>query len=200
MLAAGVGLGLVLLFLAADALGERLPARARAVPRLALAALLALAGVELARNDHGLASVVFPIAFVAAPIVVIFGGAAAGVRRFYGWPDLGPMPGRLAGVACGLLVGVLAGTRIREADLEASMARGRDVRTALVARHAATGRWPATVAEALPDAPTTRLGWIDPPAFAWDPAAARLSFPLSARTSLVLDAATAGATWRRVDR
>lgn len=207
MEAAAAGLGLLVLFAlaeaplrrrdAADVGGERRPARGAALPLLALAAVLLLAGVELARNDHGLATVVFPVAFVAAPVLVIFGGAAAGARRFYGWPDLGPTPGRLAAVAAALLLGVLVGTRVREADVEASMARGRALAATLAARRAATGAWPARL-EDVGAPPTTRLGWVAPPPFAWDPSTGRLSFPVSARTRFELDAGTPGAPWAQV--
>lgn len=200
MVAAAVGAGLLVAFLLAETWGERLPPRARRLPLLGLAALLLLAGLELARNDHGLADVVFPVAFVAAPVVVIFGGAAAGARRFYGWPDLGPTPGRLAAVAAALLLGVLAGTRVREADVEVSMARGREVAVALAGRRQGTGTWPARIADLFPDEPRTRLGWLAPPPFAWDPATARLSFPVTARVALQLDANAPQAPWTQVPR
>ena len=200
MFAAGVGAGLLVLFLLAETAAERLSPRLRRLPLLALAVLLFFAGLELARNDHGLAHVLFPIAFVAAPILVIFGGAAAGVRRFYGWPDLGPTPGRLAAVAGGLLLGVLFGARVREADVEASMARGRDVATALAWRQQGTGTWPARIADLFPDEPRTRLGWLAPPSFAWDPATARLSFPVTTRVAFELDARTPQAPWKQVAR
>lgn len=200
MVAAGVGAGLLVLFLLCETWGERLSPRARRLPLLGLALALLLAGLELARNDHGLAAVVFPVAFVAAPIVVIFGGAAAGARRFYGWPDLGPTPGRLAAVAGALLLGVLFGTRVREADVEASMARGRDVAIALAWRQQGTGTWPARIADLFPDEPRTRLGWIAPPPFAWDPATARLSFPVTARIAFELDAKAPNAPWKQVPR
>jgi|GEM_PF-2404097 len=200
MVAAGVGAGLLVLFLLAETWGERLPARAKRLPLLGLALLLFVAGLELARNDHGLAELVFPVAFVAAPVLVIFGGAAAGVRRFYGWPDLGPTPGRLAAVAGGLLLGVLFGARVREADVEVSMARGRDVATALAWRHEGTGTWPARIADLFPDEPRTRLGWIAPPPFAWDPATTRLSFPVTPRIAFELDARAPKAPWKQVAR
>jgi hypothetical protein len=200
MVAALVGAGLLVLFVLAEAWGERLPGRGRRVPLLAYALLLLLAGVELARNDHGLAGIVFPVAFVAAPILVIFGGAAAGVRRFYGWPDLGPTPGRLAAVAAALLVGVLVGTRVREADVEASMGRGREIAIALAWRKQGTGTWPARIDDLFPDPPRTRLGWLAPPPFAWDPATARLSFPVTARIAFELDANAPKSPWKQVAR
>lgn len=200
MVAALVGAGLLAVFLGAETLGERLGGRRSRLPLLVYALVLLLAGVELARNDHGLADVVFPIAFVAAPVLVIFGGSAAGVRRFYGWPDLGPTPGRLAAVACALLLGVLAGTRVREADVEVSMARGREVAIALAWRQQGTGTWPARVEDLFPDPPRTRLGWISPPPFRWDPATARLSFEVSARYAFELDAHAPKAPWKQVKR
>ena len=150
MVAALVGTGLLGAFVAAEAWGERLQGGRRRLPLLGYALLLLLAGVEFARNDHGFAGVVFPIAFVAAPVLVIFGGSAAGVRRFYGWPDLCPTPGRLAAVAAALLLGVLVGTRVREADVEASMGRGREVAIALAWRRQGTGTWPARIEELFP--------------------------------------------------
>lgn len=209
MRAALVGVGLLLLFLLSERLGDRLGEgarpRLRRLPLLALALLLCLAGVELARFDHGLPDVVFAVAFVAAPIVVIFCGALAGARRFYGWPDLGPTPGRLAFVALALLLGVLAGARVRAADVEASMARGRALAERLAAHRARTGAWPARLEEAGSPPPRTRLGQLAPPSFDWDPAAARLSFRLGARSELALDVgAMAGGApppdWTRRDR
>jgi hypothetical protein len=200
VVAALVGAGLLVLFVLAEAWGERLTGGRRRLPLLGYAIVLLLAGVELARNDHGLAEVVFPVAFVAAPILVIFGGAAAGVRRFYGWPDLGPTPGRLAAVAAALLVGVLVGTRVREADVEASMGRGREIAIAMAWRQRGTGAWPARIEDLFPDPPRTRLGWIAPPPFAWDPATTRLSFPVTARIAFELDARRPEAPWQRVTR
>lgn len=200
MVAALVGAGLLVAFVAAEAWGERLQGGRRRLPLLGYALLLLLAGVEFARNDHGFADVVFPIAFVAAPVLVIFGGSAAGVRRFYGWPDLGPTPGRLAAVAAALLLGVLAGTRVREADVEASMGRGREVAIALAWRQQGTGVWPARLEELFPDPPRTRLGWFAPPPFTWDPATARLSFAVSSRHAFELDARDPKAPWKQVTR
>ncbi|MFO0932401.1 MAG: hypothetical protein U1E39_06790 [Planctomycetota bacterium] len=200
MVAALVGAGLLGAFVAFEAWGERLGGRRARWPLLGYALLLLLAGVELARNDHGFADVVFPIAFVAAPVLVIFGGSAAGVRRFYGWPDLGPTPGRLAAVASALLVGVLVGTRVREADVEVSMARGRDVALALAGRHEGTGVWPARLEDLFPDPPRTRLGWIAPPPFTWDPATARLAFAVSSRHAFELDVRAPKAPWKQVTR
>jgi hypothetical protein len=40
------------------------------------------------------------------------------------------------------------------------------------------------------------MGLWDPPPFAWDVAARRLSFPLDGRRRMTLDLATKGAEWR----
>jgi hypothetical protein len=197
MVAALVGAGLLGAFVAAEAWGERLQGGRRRLPLLGYALLLLLAGVEFARNDHGFADVVFPIAFVAAPVLVIFGGSAAGVRRFYGWPD----PADVAACRCRRRAPArrAVGTRVREADVEA-FGRGREVAIALAWRRQGTGTWPARIEELFPDPPRTRLGWFAPPPFAWDPATARLSFAVSARYAFELDAHDPKAAWKQVTR
>src|SRR5688572_2050611 len=172
MATAAAAIGLVVLFLLAETWGERLPARARRLPLVALSAVLFLAALELTRFDHGYRGTVVAIAFVGAPIAVIFCGAAAGARRWYGWPDLGPTPGRIAGVASALLLGVLAGSNVREADVEVSAERGTALRRLLVARKLTTGSWPARLSDVADPVPDTRMGMLSPPPFSWDPVAA----------------------------
>lgn len=187
-------------YLAAETLGARLPPRGRPWPRRVLAVLLAAVGFELARYDHGWGRALFGVVFVGAPLVVIFGAASAGVRRFWGWPDLGPVPGRMAAVAATGLLGVLAGVRIHAVDVEETQRRAEPLRAALVRAHAERGAWPARLEDAVADVPRTRMGSVAPPPFSWDAAKARLSFPLSTRSMLGIDVGTEGATWTRTDR
>jgi hypothetical protein len=183
-------------FLVADRAAERRGGGRRRWPLLAYAAVVALAGFELSRWDHGHPEWVFALGFVGAPIAVIFGGAAEGVRRWYGWPDFGPVPGRLALVAGALLAGVVAGQQVKAQDVLATMARGRGVAKDVRAWSAAhAGGWPETLEDAVPDAPRTRLGWLAPPPFAFDPATRRLSFPVRTGDRLVLAVDDPAATW-----
>jgi hypothetical protein len=184
-------------FAAAERLSRRRGGGRRRWPLLAYAAVLAAAGFELSRWDHGQPGWLLPLGFVGAPVIVIFGAAAEGARRWYGWPDFGPVPGRLALAAAALLAGVVAGQRVKDDDVEATMARGRAVARDLRAWSAANaGRWPATLEEAVPDAPRTRLGWLSPPPFAFDPATRRLSFPVRSGAPLVLAADDPSAAWK----
>ena len=189
-------LGALLLagFALAQAGSERLPARARALPLAGYALVLAFLGMEWARHDHGRPEWLLGIGFVGAPLVVIFGGALGGARRWYGWPDLGPAPGRLAAVAAALLVGVLLGSRAKAADVATSRARGEAIASSLRAwRDAHGGRWPTTLEEGAPSAPRTAMGLLAPPSFRYDPAGPRLAFPVSSDRELVLDVASPGA-------
>jgi hypothetical protein len=172
--------------------------RAGRLPRLVLAAVAAVAfaaSLELTRYDHGTGRAFFWVAFVAAPVVVIFGAAAAGVRRWYGWPDLGPGPGRAALVASAVVLGVLVGTRVHENDVLATQARGSRLAQVVRAWRDAHGAWPARLDD-LADVPTTRMGALRPPPFRYEREGPTLSFPIGAETWLTLDVAAEGA-WRR---
>ena len=191
-----VGCILLAALLAASWLADRLPPPWRRLPVPVLAVLVGLFAAETARYDATRGEALYWVGLVAAPVVAIFGGAAAGVRRWYGWPDLGPLPGRAAAVAGLLLLGVLVGGRVKETDVRVTIARGDGIRDAVPAwRSSRGGAWPATLAEAAPDAPRTRMGLLDPPPFAYDPATRRLAFPLDGRRRLTLDLAAEGAAW-----
>jgi hypothetical protein len=191
-----VGCILLAALLAASWLADRLPSPWRSFPVPVLAVLVGLFAAETARYDATRGETLYWVGLVAAPVVAIFGGAAAGVRRWYGWPDLGPLPGRAAAVAGLLLLGVLVGGRGKETDVRVTIARGDGIRDAVQAwRSTRGGAWPASLAEAAPDAPRTRMGLLDPPPFAYDPATRRLAFPLDGRRRLTLDLAAEGAAW-----
>ena len=188
---------LLLVFAALDALGDRLPPRARRLPLALYAVALGFLGMEWARWDHGRPEWLRGIGWIGAPVVVIFGGALWGVRKWYGWPDLGPVPGRLAGVAAALLVGVLLGTRAKASDVETTLARGDAVAHDVLAwRDAHGGRWPASLEETGRRAPSTLMGLLDPPTFRYEPDGPRLSFPLSTGRELVRDLSPADAKWK----
>jgi hypothetical protein len=200
--AALAGCALLVLFLAATLAADALPRRVAWLP-IALLALLAFAGaMELARWDHGHPEVLLAIGSVAAPIVLIFGGAAWGTQRFYGWPDFGRHPPRAALVAAAVVTGVLAGARIWEQDLHESRIRAEDLRARVLAwRDAHQGAWPDALADAAPEAPRTRLGLLDPPPFSYGAEAggARvLSFPVSRDREMVLS--LEDGSWRQRDR
>jgi hypothetical protein len=190
-----VGCLVLAAILAASAFADRGPApwRRLAVPLVGVVA--GLVAAETTRFDPSRGDALFWIGVIAAPVVVIFGSAAAGVRRWYGWPDLGPLPGRAAVVAGLLLLGILVGMRVKEADVRVTLERGDAIRDAVQAwRSSHDGAWPATLSEAAPGAPRTRLGLLDPPPFAYDPAARRLAFPLDGRRRMTLDLVK-GAPW-----
>jgi hypothetical protein len=170
--------------------------RSRAA-RGAAAVVLFAASVELARFDHGLGHAFFWAAFVVAPVVLIFGAAAAGVRRWYGWPDLGPTPGRAALLAGAVVAGSLLGHRVRTDDVLETRARGEGLRRQVRAWREANGRWPERLADAVPAPPRTRLGLVSPPSFAYDAAARTLSFPIGGGASVALDLEDASADWSR---
>lgn len=188
---------LLLAFAVLDALGARLPPRARRLPLAAFALALAFLGMEWARWDHGRPEWLRGIGWIGAPVVVIFGGALWGVRKWYGWPDLGPVPGRLATVAGALLVGVLLGTRAKASDVDTSIGRGEAVAHDVRAwRDAHGGRWPATVEETGRTMPSTAMGLLDPPPLRYEPDGPRLSFPISTGRELVRDLEPADAKWK----
>lgn len=178
----------LVLVLAAHSWAER---RGSSAPVVLLALLLGIAAIEFMRFDQGLGDAVFAVAFVAAPIVAIFCGALWGSRRFYGWPDLGPMPGRAAAVSLAILLGVLIGTKIREIwDVPATRERAERVREKLLEwRTSNAGRWPASFAEAEVGAPRTRLGTLRPPWFEYEPSprGPKILVPMSAGRRMVLD-------------
>jgi hypothetical protein len=178
---------LALVFAGLHGLAARMPPRRRSLPFWAFGVLLGAATFEATRYDHGRGDLLFAVAYVAAPVVAIFGGALWGARRFHGWPDLGPAPGRAAGVAALAMLGVLAGTSMRERDVRATERRAEALREEVVAlRAGGGGAWPP----ALPaGAPRTRLGWWDPPPFAYEVSGDRatLRFRLSSGRSRALD-------------
>jgi len=167
---------LLALFAALDALSGRLRGRLGALPLSALALALAFTGMEFARYDRGHPDWLLWIGFVGAPVVVIFGGAAWGVRRWYGWPDLGPVPGRLALVAAALLLGILVGSRVKEGDVEASMRRGDEIAGRIRAGSAGID-WTRP--------PLTSMGWLSPPPFSSN--GRELSFPIGSGRWMTLD-------------
>ena len=175
-----------------------LPAVARRLLTLAFALLLAAGAMEIARYDHGHPDWLQWIGWVGAPVIVIFGAAAAGVRRWYGWPDLGPLPGRLALLAGAILVGVLVGSQVKPSDVDVSVERAETLRRAIAAwRDAHGGAWPARLEDAAPDAPRTRMGWVAPPPFAYDPGTKTLAFPIRTGAEAQVDLATPGAPWKK---
>ena len=129
--------------LAADHMGER----ARKWPIVLCALLAGLAFMEIARFDHGFKDTLVWVGWIGAPLVAIFGGAAWGVRKFYGWPDFGVHPPRAAAVALAILLGVAIGSRVKAIDVRVSQERVEDAARADV--HTAL--------------PTSRMGWLAPP-------------------------------------
>jgi hypothetical protein len=188
---AAVACLLVALVLAADLAGRRLRGVAARLPLLVLSLLLAAVALEFTCYDHGFGGVVAPVAFIGAPVVVIFGGSLAAARRWYGYPDLGPLPGRFALVGSAILLGVLAGAPLHAQQVRESMSLGE-----AMARHD----------DVLALDASTKMGLVDSPAFTWDGARATLSFPVSTTTALALDVAAirrspdSKAQWKRVDR
>ena len=201
MSAASLGCLLLATFFGLELLATRIPKRVRLLPLALFALALGVGAVELARYDHGHGDWVLWIAFVFAPVIVIFGGASAGVRKWYGWPDFGPIPGRLAAVAGTLLLGVLVGTQIKASDVELTRARGETLRRAVLAwRDAHAGAWPTTLSEAVPDVPTTRLGGFAPPPFVYDATKRELRFPMSTDLDARNDLTTKDSKWERAKR
>jgi hypothetical protein len=181
---------LVLVFLGVQGVAQRLPPRRRSVPFLILGTLLGAACFEASRFDHGRGDLLFAVAYVAAPVVAIFAGSLWGAKRFYGWPDLGPTPGRAAAVAALVLLGVLGGTLARERDVRETERRAEVLRARVVAwRDQHGGTWPSTLEVAVSDVPRTALGWVAPPPFSYEAKDARavLGFPLSTERRRLLD-------------
>src|SRR5262245_51755153 len=96
------------LVIAADLFTRRIPRRVRRGMLVLLWLIVAASTIEFIRNPHGWFAI-GSVSFVCAPLLVIFGGAAAAVRRLYGWPDLGPLPGQVAIFACAILAGTAIG-------------------------------------------------------------------------------------------
>lgn len=169
-------------FLTATILGGVLRPRLAWIP-IAVVALACFAGfLELARYDHGHADLLTWVGFVGAPVCAILGGAAWGSRRFYGWPDLGPHPSRLALVSAAVLVGVLVGSRVREQDIEVSKARVEALRAN---RRATKVTW----LEDYGFPPRSRMGLLDPPPISSSTDGKGrevISFPISSRSALAL--------------
>ena len=116
-------------------------------PHALLAAAAFVLFFEISRYDQGYPSLLTWIGFLVAPVLAIFGGAAWGSRRLYGWPDLGPAPSRIALIAAAVLVGVLMGMRQKPKDIQAS--------------EQALEQWVRSGATGEPGA--TRLGFLAPP-------------------------------------
>lgn len=197
MSSALLGLALLVGFLIADRAAQRRDGGRRRWVLPLYGLVVAFAGTEFARWDHGHPDWVLSIGFVGAPIVVIFGGALEGARRWYGWPDLGPAPGRLALVGAFLLAGVLGGQGMKGADVLETTARGHAIARSIRSwRDAHGGALPGTLSEAVPEVVTTRMGSLSPPPFSWDPAKGILSFPVRTGAPLLLDVSDPNATWR----
>ncbi len=135
------------LFTACTLFADRLGERARKWPVVLCAVLLGFAFFEIARYDHGFSETLVWVGWIGAPLVAIFGGAAWGVRKFYGWPDFGVHPPRAALVALAILLGVHVGSRVKVIDVRISQER--------VEQAAAS-----TISEPLP---SSRMGWLAPP-------------------------------------
>ncbi len=189
-------------FYAATLATEALPRRLCWLPLGVLSAASFVLFLELTRYDHGHAQFLFAVGTIGAPLGAIFGGASWGTRRFYGWPDLGPHPSRLALWSLAILLGVLVGSRQREQDVLVSQERGEALRQQVAAwREAHGGTDPASLAEAAPQAPRTRMGCFAPPAFelALDARGVpSIAFPISSQHELRLP--LAGGAWEGVRR
>ena len=140
-------LGFFLAFVVAAEIAARWPNGTKWIPHALLAGIAFLLFYELARYDQGHAEVLYYVAFIFAPLSTIFGGAAWGSRRLYGWPDLGPHPSRAALVSAAVLIGVLAGLDKKPMDIQAS----EEVLRTWV-QQGATG-----------EPPRTTLGFVAPP-------------------------------------
>ena len=117
------------------------------IPHTVLAAAAFLLFFELARFDQGYATVLYWIGFIVAPVITIFGGAAWGSRRLYGYPDLGPHPSRAALVAVAVLAGVLVGLEQKHSDIQKT--------------EQAVKTWVEAGEKGTP--PRTHLGFLAPP-------------------------------------
>lgn len=182
---------LVLAFFGATTLTDRLKPVVAWAPLGLLSAGSCALMFELARYDHGHGLLFFSVGWIGAPVGAILGGASWGTRRFYGWPDLGPHPSRLGLWCAALLLGVLLGAHRWPKDLAQTQERGEALRAQLLAWSSAhEGRWPASLAEAVPDPGRTLLGAWGPPEFAVGAASDGrpvLWFPISGLRAFELD-------------
>lgn len=157
---------IAILFASATLFADRLPEKRRWIPVTLLALVLGFCFFELARHDHGHTRVLSLMGWIVAPLVLIFGGASWGTRRFYGWPDFGPHPSRAAVVALGILLGVLWGSNAQLQDLRASQRTAETLREQILAfRSANADQWPASLGLVADPVPTTSMGMLAPPPF-----------------------------------
>lgn len=110
-------LGFFLAFVGASAVAARMRDGTKWIPHVVLAGIAFVLFFELMRYDQGHPEVLYYVGFLLAPVIAIFGGAAWGSRRLYGWPDLGPSPSRAALVAAAVLVSVLVGLDRKPQDI-----------------------------------------------------------------------------------
>lgn len=182
---------LVTLFAGASLLADTLRPRWRPVPLMLLGAALFAIFLELTRHDHGHGEAYFWLGYVLAPVVLIFGGAAFGSRRFYGWPDLGAVPSRAAFISLCILLGVLVGVQMRGDDIGESTDRAAHMRVELRSwRDANGGTWPPSLDAALDPVPRTSLGALNPPPYDYGRDArgnAVLAIPLGVEKWYTLD-------------
>jgi hypothetical protein len=185
--------GWIGLILVAHSMCERAQFRRRA-PIVLLTLACGLLFIEWTRWDHGQGEAWYAIGMIAAPIVAIFGGAAWGAGKYFGWVELTALPGRAAAVAAGVLLGVLVGTQVRDRrDVPESMRRAEALRTEIVAWQSKNlGRWPDSLRQAGIEPPPTAMGFVSPPPFEYATAAsgATISFPLPRGARVSLDLAT----------
>ena len=81
----------------------------------------------------------------------------------------------------------------------ATIARGEGLRREILAwRDAHQGAYPATLAEAAPGAPTTRMGSFRPPPFVYDAPSRRLTFSMGSAAEVRNDLTAAASRWERV--
>jgi hypothetical protein len=181
------------LVVVAHSLAEQSSAHTNAPPAV-VAVLLGLAAFDLARYDHGLGDAVFAVAWVGAPVAAIFAGALWGTRRLYGWPDLGPLPGRVAASAVAILVGFFIGTRIADIhDIPESKRIAEGLRNRVVSwRSDNAGQWPDSLDDAGFREVKSAMGTVMPPPIGYERegGGAVLVVPLSRGKRLVLDLET----------
>ena len=200
----GAGLAAIFFLLLAFAVcvvASGLPKRLAWLPVVLVALVLALLFFELARFDHGYEDALFVLGFLVAPLGLILAASLWGSRRFYGWPDLGPHPGRVTILCLAVLVGVLVGTNRKREDVAASQQTAESIRTQVLAwRDTHEGRWPANLEDVVVPLPVTSLGVLGPPAYEFGVRQedARISFLASSSLRLVLDLDTG--TWREERR
>jgi hypothetical protein len=126
-----------------------------------------------------------------APAVAIFCGALWGSRKFYGWPDAGPIAGQAALIACLVLCAVLIGTRVKsQHDVPASKRKAEEL-AGLVRTWSErnSGMWPASFDEAGIPPTRSSMGLLFPPHFEFEIVhqRPRIGFPIGGRRRLILD-------------